>query len=237
MWVCASGAEPCRVSRGPFTNVFRSAEIEELARPFGRYVKADDIRIPEPCNEDWGRMTPEQRGRFCGACQKKVHDLSAMSERDAKAVLQSGDDICVSYLSDKAGAVQFQSERIVPVGRLFRRACATATAGLSIALAACAPHGEGPSIEEAETEEAPFLEVHPAIPDAEPCDATPPGAEDLVRTLGEPMPVEEFARTKGDYAAPPPEPPPTKQVRSLGRMKRTAGKPIRKHDDDPLRGL
>lgn len=199
-------------------------------------MKADDIRIPEPCNEDWGQMTPEQRGRFCGACQKKVHDLSAMSENDAKNVLESGDDICISYLSDKTGAVQFQAERIVPVGRLFRRASATAAAGFSLALAACAPHGEGPVIEDAETEQAVFVEVRPSIPDAEPCDATPPEApEELVRTLGEPMPIEEqLLRTKGGYA-PPPEP--TKELRKMGKMKRTAGKPIRRPDNDPLVGL
>ena len=197
-------------------------------------MKADDIRIPEPCNEDWGRMTPEQRGRFCGACQKKVHDLSAMSEKDAEDVLRSGDDICVSYLSDKTGAVQFQPDRIVPVGRLFRRASATAAAGFSLALAACAPHGDGPVIEDAETEQAAFLEVHPSIPDAEPCDAAPP--EELMRTLGEPMPVEEeMIRTKGDYAPPPPEP--EKEIRKMGKMQRTAGKPISPRNDDPLAGL
>lgn len=186
-------------------------------------MKADDIRIPEPCNEDWGQMTPEQRGRFCGACQKKVHDLSAMSEKEAKNVLKSGGDICVSYLSDKAGAVQFQPERIVPVGRLFRRASATAAAGLSIALAACAPHGEGPTIEDAETEQAAFLEVHPSIPDAEPCNATPPEAPELIRTAGEPMPIEEeVIRTKGDYAPPPPPP----ELKEPPRLQRTGGKPM-----------
>ncbi len=171
-------------------------------------------------------MTPKQRGRFCGACQKKVHDLSAMSEKDANNVLQSGDDICVSYLSDKTGAVQFQPDRIVPVGRLFRRASATAAAGLSIALAACAPHGEGPTIDDVETEQAAFLEVRPAIPDAEPCDATPPPeASDLMRTKGEPQPVEEeLNRTKGDYAPPP---PPEPMPRKTGKLRRTAGSPMK----------
>lgn len=198
-------------------------------------MKADDIRIPEPCNEDWGRMTPEQRGRFCGACQKKVHDLSSMSEKEAKTVLESDADICVSYLSDKTGVVQFQPERIVPIGRLFRRASSTAAAGLSLALAACAPHGEGPVIEDAQTEQPAFLEVHPSIPDAEPCDATPP-PDELIRTLGEPMPIEEeLIRTKGDYAPPPPEPLPTKTIRKKGKMKRTAGRPARVRD--PLDGL
>ncbi|MGH1345912.1 MAG: hypothetical protein ACRBN8_30390 [Nannocystales bacterium] len=199
-------------------------------------MKADDIRIPKPCNEDWGRMTPEQRGRFCGACQKKVHDLSAMSEAEAKGVLDSQGDICVSYLSDESGVVQFQPDRIVPVGRLFRRASATAAAGLSLALAACAPHGKGPEIDDAETEQPAFLEVHPSIPDAEPCDAAPP--EEMIRTLGAPIAVpEELIRTKGDYAPPPPEPTPTQSVRKKGTRKRTAGKPIPKGSRDPLGGL
>ena len=200
-------------------------------------MKADDIRIPEPCHEDWGRMTPKQRGRFCGACQKKVHDLSAMSQSDAKRILDSGGDICVSYLSDHAGVVQFQPERIVPVGRLFRRASATAAAGLSIALAACAPHGDGPSLDDADIEQPAFLEVTPSIPDAEPCDSTPPGSQhDLVRTLGEPMPsVEPVIRTKGgDFSDPEGV---SKKHRKKGKIRRTGGKPVMPRHGSPRSGL
>ncbi|MFL5763659.1 MAG: hypothetical protein ACJ77K_06925 [Bacteroidia bacterium] len=37
------------------------------------------IRIPEPCQEDWNKMTPVQQGRFCASCAKNVTDFSAMS--------------------------------------------------------------------------------------------------------------------------------------------------------------
>ena len=192
-------------------------------------MKASEIRIPEPCNENWEGMTPEQRGRFCGACQKKVHDLSAMSESEAKALLGSGQDICVSYLSDAAGQVRFRPQPVVPVTRLLRRASVATAAGLSLALAACAPHGEGPKLE-VENERPAFLEVTPAIPDAEPCETEAPEAPIVEES-------DDLIRTKGDYAAPPP-PPPIKDVdRRKGRIRRTAGKPMQIRPDDPLAGL
>lgn len=38
------------------------------------------LTIPEPCHEDWQQMTPLERGRFCGACQKTVVDFSSMRD-------------------------------------------------------------------------------------------------------------------------------------------------------------
>ncbi len=187
-------------------------------------MKVSEIRIPEPCSEDWGGMTPEQRGRFCAACQKTVHDLSAMPESDAKSLLQSDADICVSYLSDSRGEVRFQPEPIVPLRRLVRRASVATAAGLSLALAACTPHGEGPSLEDG-TEAPAFLEVRPSIPDAEPCASSV--IEALTRTQGEPMPIPEdtVERTKGDVAKPEPIEAPDPHPKP--RLTRTAGKPSR----------
>lgn len=173
-------------------------------------MKVSEIRIPEPCNEDWEGMSPEQRGRFCAACQKKVHDLSAMTEDDAKALLTTDEDICVSYLSDSRGTVQFQRPQIVPANRLRRRASVASAAGLTLALAACAPHGEGPKIEDdVESTQPAFLEVE-TIPEVEPCESEP---------IAEPEP-DELIRTLGDYA-PPPEPPQRKKGRR--KLHRTAG--------------
>ena len=36
------------------------------------------ISIPEPCNEDWNKMTPYENGRFCMNCSKTVIDFTAM---------------------------------------------------------------------------------------------------------------------------------------------------------------
>jgi hypothetical protein len=36
------------------------------------------ITIPEPCTEDWDKMTPSENGRFCLSCSKTVVDFTSM---------------------------------------------------------------------------------------------------------------------------------------------------------------
>ncbi len=42
------------------------------------------IYVPEPCNEDWDKMTPNQQGAFCKVCSKTVVDFSKKTENEVQ---------------------------------------------------------------------------------------------------------------------------------------------------------
>ncbi len=44
--------------------------------------KKIQLSIPKPCHEDWDKMSPEDKGRFCASCSKTVMDFSSMSDRE-----------------------------------------------------------------------------------------------------------------------------------------------------------
>ena len=45
------------------------------------------IRVPEPCHEDWNKMDPDEKGRFCASCATSVVDFSKMSDDELKYFL------------------------------------------------------------------------------------------------------------------------------------------------------
>jgi len=39
------------------------------------------LQVPKPCHENWDKMNPTDKGRFCLSCQKEVIDFSTMSDQ------------------------------------------------------------------------------------------------------------------------------------------------------------
>ena len=56
--------------------------------------KAIRIQIPEPCHEDWQKMTPTEKGKFCGVCTKEVIDFSTKADEDLVKILSKSNNLC-----------------------------------------------------------------------------------------------------------------------------------------------
>ena len=79
------------------------------------------IRIQTPCQEDWNDMTGTQQRKFCGSCNKIVHNLSEMTRQEADTVLTQGHEPCVRYRPDRNGRVTFK--HTVPLLALLSTGC------------------------------------------------------------------------------------------------------------------
>ncbi len=82
------------------------------------------LPIARPCTGSFAAMRGDDRTRFCDACRKEVHDLSARTEEEARALLAAarGARLCVRFARDARGDVRFR---------------AAATLAAAVSLAAC----------------------------------------------------------------------------------------------------
>jgi hypothetical protein len=120
-------------------------------------MNRDHAPIARPCGADWNAMSPRGTARLCGECDKVVHDLSALSEREARSLLRarSTEGLCIRYLHDANGDIWFggrgpgEADGLVPVARLARRGAAMAAAAAlvltPVLTEACGGAGPGPN--------------------------------------------------------------------------------------------
>ena len=73
--------------------------------------KKIQLEIPEPCNKNWDKMTPFDKGRFCDSCQKAVVDFTGMSD----AQLVSGSSVKIELKKSEQG--EFNVDLISQVGQ------------------------------------------------------------------------------------------------------------------------
>jgi hypothetical protein len=64
--------------------------------------KSLQLNIAEPCHENWQNMTPQDQGRFCGACQKTVVDFTVMSDQAVlNYFLKADHNVCGRFAHDQ----------------------------------------------------------------------------------------------------------------------------------------
>ncbi len=56
--------------------------------------KAITIRIPEPCHEDWNKMTTTEKGKFCGVCTKEVFDFTKATDEELVKKAYNNEKLC-----------------------------------------------------------------------------------------------------------------------------------------------
>lgn len=62
------------------------------------------LAIASPCQESWKAMSGDERTRFCSRCQKHVHDLSALEEREIEALIEATQGrFCARITRDRFG--------------------------------------------------------------------------------------------------------------------------------------
>jgi len=52
------------------------------------------ITIPEPCHEDWSKMTKTDKGKFCNSCAKEVFDFTTFSDEQLIKQFEKEGDLC-----------------------------------------------------------------------------------------------------------------------------------------------
>ena len=47
------------------------------------------LHVPNPCSQEWNKMTPQEKGRFCGSCNKTVVDFTKMKNEEILSYLKN----------------------------------------------------------------------------------------------------------------------------------------------------
>lgn len=115
---------------------------ESLARSSRRALPLlASVRVASPCDARWEDMEGDERVRACGLCDESVYDLSAMTAREAEALLHArGESLCVRFYERADGTVM-TSDCATGTSRRRRRRWMTAGAAVAVLAAGVAASG------------------------------------------------------------------------------------------------
>lgn len=92
------------------------------------------LSVNSPCTAEWDSMAGNEQVRFCTHCEKSVHNLSAMTRKDAlRFVRANAAGLCVRFYSDPRGRTVHTNDG--PLYRITRRASRVAAGAFGAAVA------------------------------------------------------------------------------------------------------
>lgn len=92
------------------------------------------LSVNSPCTAEWDSMAGNEQVRFCTHCEKSVHNLSAMTRKDAlRFVRANAAGVCVRFYSDPRGRTIHTNDRALY--RITRRASKAAAGAFGAAVA------------------------------------------------------------------------------------------------------
>lgn len=59
------------------------------------------ISIPNPCGENWNKMTTTEKGKFCASCQKNVIDFTTYTDREILNYYNQNSKICGRFTHEQ----------------------------------------------------------------------------------------------------------------------------------------
>jgi len=80
-----------------------------------RSERLNRLAIASSCPESWQVMSGDERSRFCSRCQKHVHDLSALEEREIEALIAATQGrFCARITRDRFGRIVTREPEVLP---------------------------------------------------------------------------------------------------------------------------
>ncbi len=128
------------------------------------------ITIPEPCQENWDKMKPVAKGRFCDSCTKTVIDFTKMSSQQIQHFFeqqQNPENICGRFTNDQLDTITLEiPHAIIQQRHSFKKAFILALLiAMGTTLMNCTAHDNTQkTIAEVKVTEESAFEYHPFQP-------------------------------------------------------------------------
>ena len=71
------------------------------------------INIPNPCNENWNKMSSSEKGKFCSKCKKEILDLSKKSNFELVDKLKINQNVCGRFSPNQLNIVLNPNQKSV----------------------------------------------------------------------------------------------------------------------------